>query len=132
MYHLSVLWHMIPLKCSSWNITLWTKKVHQSTNFQIFECFNESLPNSSCQIWNHKVNVYSSLYQCSVSWKITLIFCIFILLTKRARQVKFSDFRVVGWKFNKFFMSCLKLQVSFSLNFASLFNVMRYSSSILF
>ena len=38
--------------------------------------------------------------------------------------MKFSDFWVVGWKFTKFLMPYLKPQVSFSLNFASLFNVM--------
>ena len=27
---------------------LWTKRAHQSTIFQTFECFNESSPNSSC------------------------------------------------------------------------------------
>ena len=26
---------------------LWTKRAHKSTVFQIFECFNESLPSSS-------------------------------------------------------------------------------------
>ena len=33
---------------------------------------------------------------------------------------QFSDFWIVVWKFTKFLMSHLKLQVSFSLNFASL------------
>ena len=35
---------------------------------------------------------------------------------------------MVGWKFTKFLMSYLKPQVSFSLNFASIFNVMRGNS----
>ena len=38
---------------------------------------------------------------------------------------------MVGWKFTKFLMSYLKLQVSFSLNFASFFSVMRDNSSVL-
>ena len=95
-----------------WSITPWKKRPHQSTNFQIFECFNESSPNSSCQFWNHKVKVYSNFAS------------LFI-------EFKFSDIWVVGWKFTKFFMSCLKLQVRFSLNFSSLFSVMR-NSSLLF
>ena len=33
---------------------LLTKRVHQCTDFQIFECSNESLPNFSCHFWNHK------------------------------------------------------------------------------
>ena len=41
------------------------------------------------------------------------------------------DFSLVVWKFTKFFMSYFKPQVSFSLNFASLFNVMRNNSSVL-
>ena len=41
-----------PLKFCNWNITLWTKRAHQSRNLG----FNESSPNSSwCQFWNHKV-----------------------------------------------------------------------------
>ena len=34
---------------------LWTKRNHQSTNFETFACFNESSPNFSCQFWSHKV-----------------------------------------------------------------------------
>ena len=40
---------------------------------------------------------------------------------KDSIKVKSSDFLVVGWKFTKFHISCLKTQVSFSLNFVSLF-----------
>ena len=184
---------------------LWTKRVHQSTIFQTFECSNESSPNSSCHFWNHKVRVYSnfaSLFSVmkdnssvfflaqtsytldknspskwnfwtfewlgenspnsschfwnqesvflqtlhhssvswdmnhySMSWKITPLYFSSNLMyfgQKEPVEVKFSDFWVVGWKFNKFLMSCLKLQVSFSLNFASLFSVMRDNSSVLF
>ena len=51
----------ITFQChDSCNITLWTKRSHQNTNFQIFECFNETSLNSSCQFWNHKVKVYSN------------------------------------------------------------------------
>ena len=39
---------------------LWTKKGHQYTIFQTFECSNESLPGSSCHFLNHKVRVYSN------------------------------------------------------------------------
>ena len=45
---------------------------------------------------------------------------------------KFSNFWVVAWKFTKFKMSYLKLQVNFTLNFASLFSLMRNNSSVLF
>ena len=39
---------------------------------------------------------------------------------------------MLWWKFAKFLMSFSKQQVSFSSNFASLFNVMRDNSSVLF
>ena len=39
---------------------LWTKRAHQSTIFQTFECSNESSSNYSCHFWNHKVTVYSN------------------------------------------------------------------------
>ena len=39
---------------------LWTKRAHQCTIFQTFECSNESSPNSLCHLWNHKVRVYSN------------------------------------------------------------------------
>ena len=52
--------NIIPLKFSSWSITLQLKRAHQITNFQLFECFNESSPNSSWQLWNHKIKVYSN------------------------------------------------------------------------
>ena len=51
---------------------------------------------------------------------------------KEPIEVKFSDFWVVEWNFTKFLMSSLKPQVSFSVNFVSLFSVMRDNSSVLF
>ena len=45
---------------------------------------------------------------------------------------KFWDFWVVGWKFTKLLMSYSRLQVTFSLNFASLFSVKRDNSSLIF
>ena len=47
-------------------------------------------------------------------------------------EVNFLDFWVIGWKFIKFFILYLKLQVSFSLSFASLFSVKRDNSSVFF
>ena len=78
------------------------------------------------QIWHH----------CSVSWKITpLYFCSSNLAyfgQKEPIEKKVSDFWVVWWKPTKFLMLYLKLKVSFSLNFASLFSVMRDNYSALF
>ena len=116
LHHLSVSWHIIPLKFSIWNITLWTKRVHQSSNFQIFKCFNESSPNFLCQFWNHNVKVYSNFASLFNVMKYNS-FVFFYLKPlyfgqKEPAEVKFS--LLSGWwKFNKFLMSCLKLQVSF-------------------
>ena len=92
--------------------------------------------NSSCKFWNRKVKVYLNFASLFSVMKYNS-FVLFYLKPlyfgqKEPVEVKFSDFWVVGWKFNKFLMSCLKLQVSFSLNFASLFSVMRDNSSVLF
>ena len=87
MHHLSVSWHIIPLKFSSRNITLRVKRAHQSTNFQIFECFDESLPNSSCQFWNHKAKVYSNFASLfSVFSPLYFLSQNFILWTKTAHR----------------------------------------------
>ena len=79
---------------------LWAKRAHQSTVFQAFEYSNESSPNSSCHIWNHKVRVYSkfaSLFNVmkdNSSVFLLLKHC--ILWTKRAHQKRI--FRLLsGW-----------------------------------
>ena len=100
LHHLSVSWHKIPLKFSSWIILLWTKRAHQSTNFATFVCFNENSTNSSCQFWNHKVKVYSNFASLfSVMKYNSSVFFLsqtFILWTKRARRSEI--FRLLsGW-----------------------------------
>ena len=65
------------------------------------------------------------LHHYSVSWKITPLYFFSSNLIYLGQ--KLLDFWVVGWKFTKFLMPYLKPQVSFSLNSASLFNVMRDS-----
>ena len=76
------------------------------------------------------------LNHCSLSWKITPLYFLaqrsYTLDKNSPLKLKFLDFWVVRWKLTKFPMSCLKLQVSFSLNFASLFRVMRDNFSVLF
>ena len=102
LHHLSVSWHIIYLDFSSWGITLWTKRAHESTNFQIFDCFNESSPNSSCQFWNHSVKVYSNFASMfSVMKDNSSVFFYLKPLyfwQKEPFKVKFSNFWVVGWK----------------------------------
>ena len=90
---------------------LWTKKAHQCTICQTFECSNESSPNTSCHFWNHKVRLYSnfaSLFSVmkdnsSVFFRSNLIY----FGQKWPIEVKFLDSWVCGWKFTKFLMWCL-------------------------
>ena len=94
---------------------LWTKRAHQCTIFQTFECSNERSINSSCHFWSHEVRVYSnsaSLFSVmkdnsSVFFSSNLIY----FGQKEPIEVKFSDFWVVGWNFTKLLMSYLKPQV---------------------
>ena len=59
--------------------------------------------------------------------------CLIYFGQKQPIEVKFRTFQWLGrLKFTKFLMSYFKSKVSFSLNFASLFNVMRNNSSVLF
>ena len=115
---------------------LWTKITDRSTIFQIFECSNEGWPNSSCDVWNHKVKVYLNFASLFSVMKITpLYFCSWNLVyfgQKESIEKKFSDFWAVGWKFTKFLLSYLKPQVSFSLKFTSFFSVTRNNSSVLY
>ena len=108
---------------TSWSISLWTKRAHQITNFQIFECFNEISPNSSCQFWNHNVKVYSNfelLFSVTKDNSTVLFYLNPLYLRKKEPiKVKFSDFWVLGWKITKFLMSKLKLQVRFSFLYSS-------------
>ena len=60
-----------------------------------------------------------------VSWKITPLYLF-------SSNFFFLDFWEVGWKFTNCSCHNLKLQVSFSLNFASLFSVMRDKFAVLF
>ena len=111
------------------------KKTFKVQFFRL-ECSNESPPNSSCHFWNYKVRVYSnsaSLF--SIMKDNSSVFCSSNLVyfgQKEPIEKKFSDFWVVRWKLTKFLMPYFKLQVSFSLNFVSLFSVMGDNSSVLF
>ena len=68
-----------------------------------------------------------------VSWKIILLYFFswnFMLLTNSSTsKCKLSGFWLLTWKLTKFRMSFFKSQVSFSLNFATPFNVMAKNSS---
>ena len=113
-----------------------TKRAHQITNFQIFECFNESSPNSSCQFLNRKVKVYSNFVSLfSVAKDNSSVFFLsqtFILWTKRTHRSKISRLLSVWVKTHQISDVIFETTSQFFLNFASLFSVMRDNSSVLF
>ena len=68
----------------------------------------------------------------------TKLFCTFLSKSlyafdkKSPSKCKFSDFRLLAWKLTKYLMSSFKPRVSFPLNFASPFSVMKHNSSDIF
>ena len=134
MHYSLVSRRIIPLKFSSWNIICFGRK--ESIKVQNFECYNESSTNSSCHYWNHKVRVYSgfALLFCVMKGNSSVFFSSNRIYfgQQEPLEVKFSDFRVVGWKFTKLLMPYLKTEIIFSLNFTSFFSVMKNNSSVLF
>ena len=110
---------------------LQTKKTHQSTIFQTFEWFNESSPNSSCH-WSRFIQI---LNHCSVSWKITPLYFLaqtFILWTKRTNRSEIFTLLAGLVKICQILYDMFETTSQFFLNFASLFNVMRDTSSVLY
>ena len=109
---------------------LWTKRAHQCTIFRLLGALMKVHPIPHAIFETTRSGFIQILHHCSVSWKITLLYFFSSNLIYFGQ--KLSDFWVIGWKFTKFLMSYLKPQVSFSLNFASLFNIMGDKSSVLF
>ena len=129
--------NIFSLKFSSWNIICFWQK--NPINVHFFGLLSapmivHSIPHAIFE--NTGSGYIQNLHHCSVPWKIIPLYYFSSNLIyfgqKEAIRVKFLDFWVVGWKFTKFLKSYLKPQVSFSLNFASLFNVMKDHSSVLF
>ena len=52
----------------------WTKGSHQSSNFDIFKCSSENLPNFSNLFSNHKSVFLQNFHISSESWKITPLY----------------------------------------------------------
>ena len=101
MQHLSVSWHITPLKFSNWNIICFGQKEPINVHFfQTFGCSNESSPNSSCHFWNRKVRVYSNFAsQFSVMKDNSSVFFWLkphVLWTKIAHRSEFFGL-LIGW-----------------------------------
>ena len=91
-----------------------------------FNYLCENSPNSLCHFWNHKSFFTTQLVY------IILVQTLHTFDKNMPSKSKFSDFSLLKLKFIKFLMSFFKQKVSFSLNFGSLFSVMRDNSSVLF
>ena len=126
--------HNTPVNFNFIRSLLWRKWSHQCSNFETCKYSGEKVPYYSCHFPNHKSVFLQILHDCSVPWKITLYGLGHTLHTfhkKNKSKWEFWEFSVLRSNFTKS-LSCLKLQISFSLYFASPFSVMRYNSSILF
>ena len=114
-YNSSVLFHL--------NLyMLWTKGVHQSANFQTFDCSHEQLTTFFVSFFkpgDFLLNFAS-------------IFSVMMHNSYEVFYLKHYILWMFGWKYTKFLMSYLKPQISFSLNLSQTFSVMRESSSVLF
>ena len=108
---------------------LWANASHQSP-----KCSGENLSNSLRHFPNHKWFYLQILLHSSVSWKITTLYFLgqtLHTLHERGQSRMFVDIWALGSKFTKF-LSFLKHEICFFLNWASLFSVMRHNSSVLF
>ena len=126
-----------PLKFSSWSIIyFWQKEPISVQSFRRSSTVMKVDSILHVTFETPRLGFIQILHHCLVSWKIIPLYFFSSNLIyfgqKKPIKVKFFDFWVVGWKLTKFVMSYLKPQVSFSLNFASLFRVTRDNSSVFF
>ena len=119
-FYLSLSWHIIPPKLSSWNITLWIKRAHQSTSFQIFECFLKFHPIPHASFETTRSRFIQILHHCSVSWNITPLYSFTSNLYTLDKKIRRSDiFKLLNslyflchvWNCEQFFFKiCIPLQ----------------------
>ena len=102
------------------------KVAHQCANFQTCHCFHPNSPNSSCHFWNQESVFLQTLHHSSVMRHNSPVLFLNLCMDKRIQSSKrkFSDFRLLAWKWTKFFVSFFKPKVSFTLNFEPTFSVM--------
>ena len=117
------------------NFLLWPKGSHQSSNFDIFECSCENLPNPTCHFPSKKSVFFQFLHPSSMSWNMILLYFFsqttYTLLKRGPLKKKSFRLWVLMSKFVIFLMPILKGQVNSSPNFASLFSFMKANSYVL-
>ena len=97
---------------------LWTKAAHQCTIFRLLGALLKVQPIPHAIFETTRSGFIQTLHHCSLSWKITPLYFFSSNLIYLGQKLLGSW--VVGW-------NSTNSQVSFSLNFASLFSVMRDS-----
>ena len=118
-------WHIIPLKFFSWNIICsGQKETIKVQFFRLLSALMKVRPIAHAIFETTRSEFIQILHPCSVSWKITPLYLV-EFGQKEPIEKKKSDFWVAELMFTKFLMSYLKPQFNFSLNFASLFSVIR-------
>ena len=113
MHQRSVSWHIIPPNVLVETSCFQQKEPIKVQFFRLLNALMNLHPISHAIFETTSWRFFQILHHCLVSWKITpLQFFNSNLnaLDKRA-EVKFSNFWMIGWKFTKFLMPCLKLQV---------------------
>ena len=109
MHHLSVSWHIIPLKCSSWKICFGQRESIKVQFFRLLIALMKVDPIPQANFEKTRPGFIQILHHGLVSGKITppnFLAQTSYNLDKKS-PLKFSDFWVFGWKFTKFLMSVL-------------------------
>ena len=102
------------------------KTYTEDLSYITFNYLSENSPNSLCHFWNQKSVFTTQLV------RIILVQTLRTFDKNIPSKYKFSDFSLLELKYIKLLMSFSKQKVIFSLNFGSLFSVMRDNSSVLF
>ena len=97
MHHLSLSWHIISLKCSSWNIICFEQK--GSINIQFFRPLTAMIkvyPIPHAIFETTRSGIIQILHHCSLSWKITLqyFFTWSIIWFGQKEPIKVQSFRI--------------------------------------
>ena len=127
-----VITHNSPVNFKLIHFLLGIKVPHKSSKFWVptFKCSGKNLPNSSCYFPNHKSILHHSL----MSWKITPLYSFrsnITYLSRKGPKYKFLRLLCSWIKIHQILVS-FETRISFSSNFASIFNVMRHNSSVPF
>ena len=72
LYPSSVPWKITPLYFISSSNIYYAQRQHiKMEHFETFECLGQTLSNSSCQFWNHKIIPLQIFHHSSLSWHMT-------------------------------------------------------------